>query len=206
MARSTARLFLAALTLGGAGCEQTTFVYRLPYADGTEVKIWQDHLTHPNGGKQVDMAGVFGTAPYRVVAARPGIVRFIADTFTINCSTPASCPNNYVYLQHSPGNEWSKYSHLATGSIRGLAGLTEGASVTAGQYLGDESNVGVATGTNNGRHLHFEVVVPDDPATASPSGNKGDFPATLKIPRFCGVAGGIVVKDSFYVASACPQD
>lgn len=204
MTRNSTMRVLAALALCATGCDKTTFVYRLPYADNTEIKVWQDHLTHANGGKQIDLAGVFGTAPYRVVAARPGTVRFIADTFSINCSSPASCPNNYVYLQHSPGNEWSKYSHLATGSVRGLAGLSEGASVAAGQYIGDESNVGVATGTNNGRHLHFEVVVPDDPATATPSGDKGDFPATLKIPRFCGVPGAIVVKDSFYVASACP--
>lgn len=189
-----------------AACETTTFMYALPYEAGTDVLTWQDHETHANGGKQLDLAGVHGRAPYRVVAARPGVVRFIADTHSVNCHSPDQCYNNYVYLQHSPGNEWSKYSHLATGTVTGAAGLQVGSQVVAGQYLGDESNVGMATGTNDGRHLHFEVVVPDDPATAAPVGFAGDFPATLKIPRFCGVPGALVIKDSIYTAKACPWD
>ncbi len=55
-----------------------------------------------------------------------------------------------------------------------------GAQASVGQYLGDESNVGKAIGTNNGRHLHFEVAVPDDPVNAQPAGFTGDFPYTLK--------------------------
>jgi hypothetical protein len=96
-------------------CDESTFVYQLPYANDTEITVWQDHLTH-SGGNQIDFAGVNGTPPYKVVAARPGIVRFIADTFTVNCSSAEGCFNNYVWLEHEPGNEWSKYSHLATGS------------------------------------------------------------------------------------------
>jgi murein DD-endopeptidase MepM/ murein hydrolase activator NlpD len=197
------RAAMAGLALTASACDESTFIYALPFEPGTEVKVWQDHLRHP-GGRQIDVIGVFGTPPYRVVAARPGVVRFIADTFTVNCSSAVGCYNNYVWLEHEPGNEWSKYTHLATGSVTGRAGLAVGASVSAGQYLGDEGNIGMAVGTNDGRHLHFEVVVPDDPATATPSGFAGDFPYTLRIPRFCGVPGGLVVKDSFYVASACP--
>lgn len=201
--RAAAALILAQ-ALGACG-EQSTFVYGLPFEDGTQIKVWQDHLTHAGGGNQIDMAGVFGAPPYHVVAARPGIVRFIADTFTVNCSSAVGCFNNYVWLEHQPGNEWSKYSHLGTGTVTGDAGLDVGDTVAAGQYLGDESNIGMAVGSNDGRHLHFEVVVPDNPATATPSGFAGDFPYTLKIPRFCGVPGGIVVKDSVYTASPCPE-
>jgi len=197
-------LCIVVLSVPLQACDESTFVYRLPFANDTEIKVWQDHLTHA-GGNQIDFAGVNGTPPYKVVAARPGIVRFIADTFTVNCSSAEGCFNNYVWLQHEPGNEWSKYSHLATGSVTGAARLSVGAMVTAGQYLGDESNIGMAIGSNDGRHLHFEVVVPDDPLTATPTGFTGDFPYTLKIPRFCHVTGGIVEKDKTYTAAPCPQ-
>jgi murein DD-endopeptidase MepM/ murein hydrolase activator NlpD len=196
------RAGLVSLALLLCACDESTFVYRIPYENGTSVKVWQDHLTHA-GGNQIDMAGVSDRPPYRVVAARPGVVQFIADTHSENCSSATGCFNNYVWLKHEPGNEWSKYSHLATGTVTGAAGLSVGSVVSAGQYLGDEGNVGMAVGTNDGRHLHFEVVVPDDPASATPSGFAGDFPYTLKIPRFCGVPKGIVVKDSIYSASAC---
>ena len=192
------------LLVGLAACETSTFIYALPYEVGTQVLVWQDHLTHAGGGKQLDLAGAEGTPPYRVVAARAGRVRFIADSFSMNCSSDVGCYNNYVWVQHTLGNEWTKYSHVATGSVRGSAGLSVGDSVVAGQYLGDEGNIGMAVGSNNGRHLHFEVVVPDDPVTATPSGFTGDFPYELKIPRFCHVAGGLVVKGSVYEAKACP--
>lgn len=201
--RGFAQFALVATAGALAGCDESTFIYRLPYEAGTDILIWQDHLTHA-GGNTIDMAGANGEAPYRVVAARPGTVRFIADTHAVNCSSDVGCYNNYVWIQHNPGNEWSKYSHLATGSVTGGANLMVGSVVTAGQYLGDESNVGMAVGSNNGRHLHFEVVVPDDPETATPSGFVGDFPYTLKIPRFCGVPQAIVVKGNTYTASACP--
>ena len=89
--------------------------------------------------------------------------------------------------------------------MTGAAGLSVGAMVTAGQYLGDESNIGMAIGSNDGRHLHFEVVVPDDPLTVTPTGFAGDFLYALKIPRFCHVTGGIVEKDRTYTAAPCPQ-
>jgi hypothetical protein len=67
-----------------------------------------------------------------------------------------TCTNNYVWIQHEPGEEWSKYSHVATGTVTGAppsgAGLGEGDAVVAGQFLGNEGNVGMATGANDGRH------------------------------------------------------
>ncbi len=202
-------LLVAVIASGCSSPDQTFFIYRLPFQDETEILVWQDHLTHP-GGNQLDLRGAFADPPYSVVAARPGTVRFIADTFTVNCSSAEGCFNNYVWIEHTPGDEWAKYVHLATGTITGPppdgASLSVGDQVVAGQYLGQESNIGMAVGTDMGRHLHFEVAVPDDPATATPMDFAGDFPYELKVPRFCGVPGQVVVKDSVYVASPCPSD
>ena len=96
-------LCIVVLSVPVLACDESTFVYRLPFANDTEIKVWQDHLTHA-GGNQI-VAGVNGRPPYKVVAARPGIVRFIADTFTLNCSSAEGCFNNYVWLQHEPGND-----------------------------------------------------------------------------------------------------
>jgi hypothetical protein len=188
--------------------DQSFFIYRLPYEDGTDVKVWQDHLTHPLPFA-VDFAGQNDDPTYRIVAARPGTVRFIRDEFSDNCDPDVTqCTNNYVWIQHEPGDEWSKYSHIATGTATGAppngAGLSEGDEVVAGQHLGNEGNVGMATGANDGRHLHFEVVIPDDPNPSKPMGPVGDFPYTARIPRFCHVSGAIAVKGSTYVAGPCP--
>jgi hypothetical protein len=188
--------------------DQSFFIYRLPYEDGTDVKVWQDHLTH-DLPLAVDLAGQNDDPTYRIVAARPGTVRFIRDEFSDNCDPDVTqCTNNYVWIQHETGDEWSKYSHIATGTATGAppngAGLSEGDEVVAGQHLGNEGNVGMATGANDGRHLHFEVVIPDDPNPSKPMGPVGDFPYTARIPRFCHVSGAIAVKGSTYVAGPCP--
>ncbi len=187
----------------GCASNRSTFVYRLPYETGTRVLVWQDHETHDNW---LDLAGTDGEAPYQVVAARPGIVRFLEDDNELNCPT-GKCENNFVWIQHEPGDEWTMYVHLATGTVTSPppfgAGLQSGDRVCAGQYLGNEGNVGMADGDNQGRHLHFHVAVPDDPATASPSHFAGDIEATYRIPRLCGVPGGTVVKDRTYTAIPC---
>jgi hypothetical protein len=203
---------LALAFIGVAACtspDQSFFIYRLPYDDETDVMVWQDHLTHPPP-LALDFAGQNDDPLYRVVAARPGIVRFIRDEFSENCDPDVTtCTNNYVWIQHEPGDEWSKYSHVATGSVTGAppsgAGLSEGDAVVAGQFVGNEGNVGMATGANDGRHLHFEVVIPDDPNPAKPMGPVGDFPYDARIPRFCHVPGAIAVAGATYTAGACPR-
>ena len=205
------RIAIALALVGVTACsspDQSFFIYRLPYQDGTDLGVWQDHLTHPPPFA-LDLAGRNDGPTYRIVAARAGTVRFIRDEFSENCDPDVvKCPNNYVWIQHAPGDEWTKYSHIATGSATAAppagAGLSEGDAVVAGQFIGIESNVGMATGSNNGRHLHFEVIIPDSPNPAKPTGNAGDFPREAKIPRFCRVPGAIVVKGETYTASACP--
>ncbi len=196
MLRITSLLLLTITLAACTNPNQSFLLYRLPYEDGTEVAIWQDHLTHspPN---RLDLAGVNGDAPYPVVAAATGIVRIIEDDNTQNCCD-GTCANNYVWLEHL-GGEWTKYSHLETDSVSEDADLDVGDIVVAGTFLGWESNVGRACGT----HLHFEVGIPDDPDNPLKPGNVGEIDGVNKIPRFCGVPGQIVEMDEVETAVPC---
>ena len=64
--------------------------------------------------------------------------------------------NNYVWIEH-PNGEWTKYTHMATGSVTQDAplgfGWQEGDVILVGQAIGRQSDVGSAGGS----HLHFEV-------------------------------------------------
>jgi len=74
--------------------------------------------------------------------------------------------NNYIWIAH-PNGEWSKYTHMQTGSITGAPGnLSVGDTVQVGQALGIEADIGAATG----RHLHHEVAVRTDPTDVTPFG------------------------------------
>lgn len=138
-------------------------LYRIPYADGTRVLIQHDFLKH-NGPGKIDMRGR-GHGSFRVVAADAGTIRYIVDHHTKQQHPErilrnSECTNNYVWIAHDNG-EWTKYSHMQTGSTSGKAKLKVGDKVKKGQYLGDEGKVGCAWPA----HLHFEVVkVDDDPA------------------------------------------
>lgn len=170
-------------------------VYRTPYPSGTKVTIDQDHLTH-SSPTAIDMHGTGGSAPYRIVAAADGVVRFIEDGFSENRPTDADpCNNNYVWMQS--GEEMHKYSHFRQNSVRGDAGLTEGRTITAGTFLGFESDVGCASKV----HLHFEVALPIDPA--DPIDDEGFIrggPARRRIPRICGISDQTYVKGQTYLA------
>lgn len=167
-------------------------VYRIPYVSGTKVRVTGDHLTHSTA---IDMHGTGGTPPYRIVAAADGVVRFIEDGFSENRPDGNPCNNNYVWMQS--GEEMHKYSHFRQNSIRGDAGLTEGQTITAGTFLGFESDVGCAHGV----HLHFEVALPIDPA--DPIDEEGFIqggPARRRIPRICGISDQTFVDGQTYIA------
>ena len=176
-------------------------VYRLPYADGVIVKVFDDAETH-RPRSRVDLFGVKGSGPYRVVAAAAGRVMAIQDGYGEQQSGRAAalCHNNYVWIAH-PNGEWTTYSHLARGSVTGGAGLKVGDQVRAGQPLGDEDAVGCAML----KHVHFEVARPDPTAPLDAGGflldNEGG--KRLRTPRFCGVPGGAVAKDAEYRAAPC---
>lgn len=178
--------------------------YRLPYTNGVTINVNQDHLTHNPSKTRYDLAGQSGGggAPFPIVAAAAGTVMIIVDNNNVTCTTNGcSAFNNYVWLRHANG-EWSKYTHFLRGSVRTNAGLTVGASVVAGQYLGDEGAVGAATGV----HLHFEVGVPDNTNTLAQAldiPNGGFLNGPNRIPLFCGVPGGILYRNNQFVAGNC---
>ena len=201
-------LILAAFAVpaaaGGAAADTdraSKGVYRLPFADGTEVKVFDDFRTHRPGGR-IDLFGVGGKAPYRVVAAADGRIVAIQDGYSEQQSGRAAkdCHNNYIWIAH-PNGEWTNYSHVAHGSVTGAAHLHVGDKVKAGQFLGFEGAVGCAMLY----HVHFEVAVP----AGSPGIDEGGFltansdSSREREPRFCGVPNGIVEKDHVYRASAC---
>lgn len=170
-------------------------IYRIPFAAGTRVKVTRDHLTH-TPQTRIDMIAV-GSDPGKVVAAADGVVRFIVDSFSENRPGRSPCNNNYVWIEHENG-EWTKYSHLAKGSVTGNAGLSVGDRVTAGSFLGTESDVGCASGV----HLHHEVFVPEDPRDPIDEQGFGrGGSARNRIPRVFGVPDQTLVAGETYTAS-----
>ena len=177
-------------------------IYRLPFADGTRVSVFDDAVTHrPTGA--IDLVGEPRTGKvHRVVAAADGTIMAIEDGYSEQQSGRAAseCRNNYLWVSH-PNGEWTLYSHMATGTSRGKAGLKVGDRVRAGQYLGDEGAVGCAMLN----HVHFEVAVPQagDPI------DKGGFLKAngrrerMRVPRFCNLPGDVVRKDVHYEAAPC---
>lgn len=195
---------LLASSLAAAAAEApppSAGTYRLPYADGTTVKVFDDAVTHRPLGR-VDLYAVGGHAPYRVVAAAGGRIAAIQDGYSEQQSgrAAADCRNNYVWIRH-PNGEWTNYSHLAAASVSKKAGLRVGDEVTAGQYLGDEGAVGCAMLD----HVHFEVAVPAADAPIDTGGflrdNEGG--KRERNPRFCGVTGEVAKKGREYRAVPC---
>lgn len=176
--------------------------YRLPYADGTEISVFDDDESHHPIGA-LDLVGEPRDETHRVVAAADGVVMAIQDGYSEQQSgRPASeCRNNFLWLAHDNG-EWTLYSHMREGTTRGDAGHEVGDQVKAGQYLGDEGAVGCAMLS----HLHFEVARPapaDEPVNALGFLNDNAERQRMRIPRFCGVEGERVVKGAHYVSAPC---
>ena len=113
-----------------------------------------DHFSHSPDFNEYDMHGEPNSdgEQYTIVAAAAGTIMAIDDS---NAEPTSS--NNYVWIAHSNG-EWTKYTHLETGSVTAL-GLVVGKSVSAGTALGFEGDVGQASGV----HLHFEIADPGQP-------------------------------------------
>lgn len=199
-------IVIAPLALAASGAPMplpdSAGVYRLPYADGTHIKIFDDANTHRPVGR-IDMTGAEGKAPYRIVAAAAGKVMAIQDSYSEQQSgrAAADCRNNFIWIAHDNG-EWTNYSHLRKGSITRGARLRVGDEVKAGTYLGEEGAVGCAML----EHLHFEVAVPDASSPIDAGGFllDNDNSKRERNARFCNVKGA-VLKDALYVAESCPS-
>lgn len=176
-------------------------VYRLPFADGTSVKVFDDFDSHRPIGR-VDLYAVGGTTPYKVVAASAGKVMAIQDGYSEQQSGRAAkdCHNNYVWIAH-PNGEWTNYSHVVTGSVTGAAHLRVGDSVKAGQFIGYEGAVGCAMLN----HVHFEVALPASGQAIDSGGFllDNDEGKRERKPRFCGVSGSFARKGATYRAVPC---
>ncbi len=174
-------------------------MYRLPYADGTTVKVTADERTH-DPVDRYDLRGVDGDDDtYRVAASAPGEVRVIEDSFSANRPDRTPCNNNYVWIRHDNG-EWTKYTHFRKGTVTGLAQLKTGDRVESGQLLGLEGKVGCA----HGQHLHFEVAAPQNSADPDPIDNEGRMIGRQRIARVCGLPERRLRHGEHYVAKAMP--
>jgi murein DD-endopeptidase MepM/ murein hydrolase activator NlpD len=200
MALAGAGLMLAAAN-AAAPLGQSQGHYRLPFADGTQVKVFDDFTSHRPVGRN-DLFAVGGAEPYRVVAAAAGKIVAIQDSYGEQQSGRAAnlCHNNYVWIAH-PNGEWSNYSHVAKGSVTGKAGLKIGDQVKSGQYLGDEDAIGCAML----KHVHFEVARHAAGVGIDAGGFLLDNDGGKRElnPRFCGVPDGTVVKNQTYSAAGC---
>lgn len=155
-------LNMAAIDFAQPPYELSKNIYRIPYDNGTVMKVSRDHFTHtsPDGDVtgRYDLVGTgqgSGCSIYRLVAAAAGIVRRVVDnhnTFPPGCDPNCSDYNNYVWIEHANG-EWTKYTHMKQYSASVDAGIAVDDTVCAGTFLGYECNIGQA----DGQHLHFEV-------------------------------------------------
>ena len=190
-----------ALSADGGGTPQSHRSYRLPYANGTHVKVFEDITTHTPRGR-MDFYATGGTRLHRVVAAAAGRVVAIQDGYREQQSArPAGqCHNNYVWIAHSNG-EWTNYSHVAYHSVTRKARLKVGDEVKAGQYIADEDEVGCAMF----KHLHFEVATPDPHQPLDSGGflTDNENGKRERNPRFCGVPDRVAIKGQSYIARAC---
>lgn len=197
---------IAILLLGAnaSAIEPSKGLYRIPYANGTEIRVGGDHIDHSPPGR-IDMNGRGGET-YKIVAAADGFVRHVVDGFDdrLDCKgKPVSeQKNNYVWIEHANG-EWTKYTHMRKGSSSGKAGLKKNQFVSAGTYLGDEGEVGCASGP----HLHFEVGVPKASDGITATGGfltDNDGSKRNRIPRICGIDDGRFKTGKLYTSRNVP--
>lgn len=203
LAISGLMLSATALSAGTGPLIASSGIYRLPFADGTSVRVFDDFNTHRPIGR-TDLYAVDGKQPYKVVAAAAGTIVAIQDGFKEQQSGRAAkdCHNNYVWISH-PNGEWSNYSHVAYGSVTRAARLHVGDTVKEGQFLGYEGAVGCAMLD----HVHFEVAFPkkDQPIDAGGFLLDNDDGKRQRNPRFCGVPAAGAEKGATYEAVACKR-
>ena len=203
--------------------DESTGIFRVPYADGLSVTANNDHHNHPNAPDRVDMSAGVGED---IVAAASGIIRAVVDfngndygrgdglgsdgttphddSFENNCSGDdddekdgfvGSCGgyNNYVWIEH-PNGEWTKYTHFETGSVSIDNGWSVGDTIFVGETLGTEGNVGAASGV----HLHFEVAIPTDPNDLTPFSELGGWIQGVNVVTTVCFVDGDVNGDNLY--------
>lgn len=212
----------------------TNGIYRIPYADGTDMNVNQDHHTHggPDGNKnRFDLEAGVGTP---IVPGASGWIRAIVDfngnspgagdgvdingdpqddTLEHSCgnnpddnTVVGSCSdyNNYVWIEH-PNGEWSKYTHMGTGTVTALGWQVDD-WIEAGETLGTENDIGQATGGPPANHLHWEVAIPNDPDDDLTWDTLGGFFNNGQniVPVICDIGdNGIFDQGESFTAAPC---
>lgn len=131
-----------------------TYVYRLPFAAGTNVRISQGYnggLSHTGlSAYAVDFSVAIGTPVY---AAREGEVVGVEVGYDLGGPYPEFRPYmNYVNIRHTDGT-LGNYYHLKLGG----AAVKIGDTVKKGQLIAYSGNTGYTTAP----HLHFSVSMVD---------------------------------------------
>lgn len=198
----------ALLCLAGHAQAQTASkgVYRIPFANDTDVVISSDHIQHSvDSNIAIDMYSKDAGSQV-IVAAADGVIRFIEEdnSARLDCDNLAYSQKktNYVWIEHPQTGEWTKYSHITKNSASGF-GRFVGEQVKAGDPLGWEGEVGCASGV----HLHFEVAVPRavDPIMSVTGWLEDNADSKRnRIPRICGIQTPYFLDNATYTARTVP--
>lgn len=136
----------AAASSSSSSSSSLSYDFPMSIASSGEV-VWPlqsyTNLGEPYGGhKGTDFMAPYGTPIYAV-----------ADGVVVTSSEGGTTWGVYVKIAHNIGGQsvTTLYAHMAYGS----RGVEAGQTVTAGQYLGQVSDTGLAFGT----HLHLEITV-----------------------------------------------
>ena len=224
--------------------EMAEGIYRIPYADDVEMSVGRDHHTHSPVDRYDLNAGV-GTP---IAAAASGWIRAIVDfngnspgagdgvdingdpqddTLEHSCgnnppenTVVGSCTdyNNYVWIEH-PNGEWTKYTHVGTGSVTSLGWTADLDThninapnwINAGEVLGVEGDIGQATSSSGGPayHLHWEVAEPLNSNEDLEWSTRGGFMSNGQniIPTICDIGGNSLFDaGEDYTAAPCEND
>jgi hypothetical protein len=164
---------------------RSTGLYRMGFPNGALVTVAGDHASH----RPPDRVDLTSSNSDKIVAAQAGTVRAVVEG-----NAEPTNNNNYVWIEHANG-EWTKYTHFQQNSVL----VTVGQVVSAAQKLGTEGDVGAADGV----HLHFEVAVPDNPATPITNDGTGSIIGYTLDPMICGIPGQTFVTGESYAAADC---
>lgn len=239
---------IPAKALANHGAPISIGIYRLPYSDGTSIGLSGDAHSHNTAydfivgeDSQVVAAAsgwIRAIVDFHGEEPNPGDGMSQSGSTTDGNGDPyddflehacgnqdpalvvGDCGdhNNYVWIEH-PNGEWTKYTHLGTGTVTGL-GWSVGDWVTSGQVIGLENDIGQATSSGNpgdrAFHLHFETGVPTDPNNPTPFCSIGGFmifsgsdPACTGFgsrvqTQFCDLAGNdATTGNAPYTANPC---
>jgi murein DD-endopeptidase MepM/ murein hydrolase activator NlpD len=227
--------------------EMAEGIYRIPYSDGTDISVGHDHHTHGGDDGPKNRYDLNAGVGQEIAAAASGWIRVIVDfngnspgagdgvdingdpqddTLEHSCgnnppedTVVGSCSdyNNYVWIEH-PNGEWSKYTHMGTGTVTALGWTADlnthvvGAPnwIEAGEVLGLEGDIGQATNSNGpAYHLHWEIAIPLDSDDDLEWTTLGGFFTNGKniVPEICDIGGNdLFDQGEDYTAAPCDND